>query len=309
MKILIELPTWLGDTVMTTPAIENLTHHFKDVEITLIGSLASVKVLKNHPNVDKVLIINKGYFYIYKLAKNLGKFEYFFSFRSSYRSKVIKLLVNSNHKYQFSKSKYQEKHQVEKYNNFINDCISQNFPAKKLTVYQDKQLLINNKRIVVGINPGATYGSSKRWYPEEFAQVAVELSLDYDIIIFGGRDEVNLALDIEKLLINKGIKNYKNLAGKTSIEDLIGRISSLDLFITADSGPMHLAASFEIPTVAIFGPTNSKETSQWKLEKSIVVKKKLECQPCMKRTCPLKHHNCMKLIKASDVLKAVESIV
>ena len=309
MKILIELPTWLGDTVMTTPAIENLIHHFKDVEITLIGSLASVEVLTNHPNVDKVLIVKKGYFYIYKLAKNLGKFEYFFSFRSSYRSKIIKLLVNSNHKYQFSKSKYQEKHQVEKYNNFINDCISQNFPAKKLTVYQDKQLLINNKRKVIGINPGATYGSSKRWYPEEFSQVAVELSLDYDIIIFGGQDEVNLALDIEKLLINKGIKNYKNLAGKTSIEDLIGKISSLDLFITADSGPMHLAASFEIPTVAIFGPTNSNETSQWKLEKSIVVKKQLECQPCMKRTCPLKHHNCMKLIKASEVLKAVESIV
>jgi len=309
MKILIELPTWLGDTVMTTPAIENLTHYFKDVEITLIGSLASVQVLKNHPNVDKLLIVNKGYLYIYKFVKNLGKFEYFFSFRSSYRSKVIKLLVNSNHKYQFSKSKYQEKHQVEKYNNFINDCISQNFPAKKLIVYQDKQLLINNKRKVLGINPGATYGSSKRWYPKEFAQVAVELSLDYDIIIFGGRDEINLALDIEKLLIKKGIKNYKNLAGKTSIEDLISRISSLDLFITADSGPMHLAASFEIPTVAIFGPTNTNETSQWKLEKSIVVKKQLECQPCMKRTCPLKHHNCMKLIKASDVLNAVESIV
>jgi heptosyltransferase-2 len=66
---------------------------------------------------------------------------------------------------------------------------------------------------------------------------------------------------------------------------------------------MHLAAAFQIPTVAIFGPTNDKETSQWMNEKSIIVKKNLECQPCMKRTCPLKHHNCMKLIKASDVLR------
>jgi heptosyltransferase II len=309
MKILIELPTWLGDTVMTTPAIENLIHHFKDTKITLIGSFASIEVLKNHPNVDKVLIIKKGYFYIYKLTKKLGKFQHFFSFRSSYRSKIIKLLVDSDHKYQFSKTKYQEKHQVEKYNNFINDCINQNFPAKNLTIYQANKLLISNKRKVVGINPGATYGSSKRWYPEEFAQVAIELSPDYDIIIFGGRGEINLALDIEKLLIEKGIQNYKNLAGKTTIEELVTKISNLDLFITADSGPMHLAASFQIPTVAIFGPTNVNETSQWKLEKSIIVKNNLECQPCMKRTCPLKHHNCMKFIKALDVLKAVESIV
>jgi heptosyltransferase II len=308
MKILIELPTWLGDSVMVTPAIENLTQHFKDSEVTLIGSLAAVELLKNHPNVHTVLIVDKGYFSIYKFAKNLGKFEQFFSFRSSYRSRILKLLINSNQKYQFSSHKYKDKHQVEKYNNFINECINQNFPAKNLIIYQAKQLLTSDKRKVVGINPGATYGSSKRWYPEEFAQVAAKLSSDYDVIIFGGQDEVNLALDIEKLLIKKGIKNYKNLAGKTTIEELVDKISSLDLFITADSGPMHLAASFQIPTVAIFGPTNTNETSQWKLEKSIIVKKNLECQPCMKRTCPLNHHNCMKFIKAPEVLKAAQSI-
>ncbi len=69
---------------------------------------------------------------------------------------------------------------------------------------------------------------------------------------------------------------------------------------------MHLAAAYQIPTVAIFGPTNDKETSQWMNEKSIVVKKNLECQPCMKRTCPLKHHKCMKLLEAADVLGAVK---
>ena len=105
----------------------------------------------------------------------------------------------------------------------------------------------------------------------------------------------------------KGIKNYQNLAVKTSITDLISQISNLDLFITGDSGPMHIAASFQIPTVAIFGPTNDHETSQWGLEKSIIVKKNLDCQPCMKRTCPLKHHNCMKLIKSDDVLRAIQS--
>ena len=70
---------------------------------------------------------------------------------------------------------------------------------------------------------------------------------------------------------------------------------------------MHLAACYKVPTVSIFGPTNDNETSQWNNKKSIILKKNLDCQPCMKRVCPLKHHKCMKLIKAKDVLKEVES--
>ena len=115
-------------------------------------------------------------------------------------------------------------------------------------------------------------------------------------------------MDQSKLLVDKGVKNYTNLAGNTTIQELINRISSLDLFITADSGPMHLAASFQVPTVAIFGPTKDEETSQWMNNKSIIVKKDLDCQPCMQRICPLKHHNCMNQIKAIDVLSAVKSL-
>jgi len=126
-------------------------------------------------------------------------------------------------------------------------------------------------------------------------------------VIFGGPGEVDIALDIEKSLLEKGVKNYKNLAGKTTIPELINHISNLDLFITGDSGPMHVAAAFQVPTVAIFGPTKDDETSQWMNEKSLIVKKSLECQPCMERTCPLQHHNCMKLITYLEVLKIIDS--
>jgi heptosyltransferase-2 len=161
----------------------------------------------------------------------------------------------------------------------------------------------------LGINPGASYGSAKRWYPTEFAEVARELSGEYDIIIFGGPGETDIASDIGRALIDSGVKNYKDLAGNTTITELIDQISNLDLFITGDSGPMHVAAAFQVPTVAIFGPTKDKETSQWMNKKSIIVKKNLDCQPCMKRTCPLQHHNCMNLIKAVDVLEAVGRII
>jgi len=310
MKVLIELPTWLGDCVMATPAIENIVNFNNDVQITFIGSFVAVEAMKNHPKVVKTVVLSKKYAFLYKISRDLDSFDVFFSFRSSTRSKFLKFLISAKNKYQFDKNKYQNRHQVEKYNDFINDSLKSSFSADKLVLHVDNLKLNTNSSSlpILGINPGASYGSAKRWYPEEFAKVASELSDRYDIVIFGGPGEVDIALDIEKSLLEKGVKNYKNLAGKTTIPELMSRISNLDLFITGDSGPMHVAAAFQVPTVAIFGPTKDNETSQWMNEKSLIVKKDLDCQPCMKRTCPLGHHDCMNLIKAEDVLKAVKGI-
>ena len=110
-------------------------------------------------------------------------------------------------------------------------------------------------------------------------------------------------------MIEKNVFNYTNLANKTTIDELIAQIACLDLFITGDSGPMHIAASFNISTISIFGPTDDKETSQWMNRNGVILKKNLDCQPCMKRTCPLKHHNCMSLIEPQEVLIAAQSVV
>ncbi|MDG1848622.1 MAG: lipopolysaccharide heptosyltransferase II, partial [Candidatus Marinimicrobia bacterium] len=306
MRILIELPTWLGDSVMLTPAIENIVRHYKKPEITIIGSNVSVQALKSHPNIINTEVINKDYKSLYKIARFFGYFDAFFSFRSSLRSSIFKLFLSSKYKYQFNKNQYQNCHQVEKYNHFVNNCLNTNYSADKLTIYSTKKASLCTSLPTIGINPGASYGEAKRWYPREFADVAHALSNKYDIIIFGGSKEKDIARDIERYLINYGVNNYQNLAGKTSITDLINQISNLDLFITGDSGPMHIAAAFQVPTITIFGPTNDKETSQWMNQNSIILKKSLECQPCMKRNCPLKHHNCMTLIKSIDVLKAIK---
>ncbi|MDB4037948.1 lipopolysaccharide heptosyltransferase II [Candidatus Thioglobus sp.] len=307
MKLLIELPTWLGDTVMTSPAIESLVSHFNDVKITLIGSSLAVQVLKNHPKVVNTYILDKTNISLFRVLKNLTGFDVFISFRGSLRSKYLKLFISAKRKFQFDKKKYHRGHQVEKYNNFINDSFNIKSLPGKLVLNNFKKN-INKKNKVLGINAGASFGDAKRWHPKEFANVASALSNNYDILIFGSNQEWDIANDIEKNLIEMRVTNYLNLATNTSISELIIQISNLDLFITGDTGPMHIAAAFNIPTVAVFGPTNSNETSPWGNEKSIIVKKDLECQPCMQRTCPLGHHNCMKLIKAPEVLRAIALI-
>ena len=305
LKILIELPTWLGDCVMVTPAIEALVGLHPDSHIVCVGSAASVAVISPHPNVASVLVLDKSYLRLRKSAQKLGRFDAFFSFRSSRRSSVFKFFVLAKRKYQFDKNLYQTGHQVEKYVKFVADSLGVELQSGALKLYTRSGIDAHAIHPVMGINPGASYGSAKRWYPQEFAKVAMQLSDRYDIVIFGGPGEQDITSDIEQELIKNKVHNYQNLAGKTTISELIEQISKLDLFITGDSGPMHVAAAFQVPTVAIFGPTRDQETSQWMNKKSAIVKKHLDCQPCMKRACPLKHHNCMKLVKAEDVLKVV----
>jgi len=211
---------------------------------------------------------------------------------------------------------------VEKYNSFINSSLGVLSTPKELLIRLNSEMnrsidffsnssdkiLVKDLKPILGLNPGAHYGSAKRWNSKNFAMVALELSSKFDILIFGGANELAITKEIELNLISNGVTNYCNLGGKTSVGELIGHISKLSLLITGDSGPMHIAASFHVPTVSIFGPTSDKETSQWMNKKSSIVKKNLDCQPCMKRTCPLIHHNCMKLIEPEDVLIAVKSL-
>ena len=311
MEIFIEIPTWLGDAVMTTPAIENIVDTYPKCKLTIFGSFVSTKLFLHHPNLKTIIIDDSKkegnrYHNLYKLAKDVGFVDIAFSFRKNFTTKFLLYFINSDKKYIYKRYTKNEKHQVIRYNDFINHSLKLDTTPNKLKIYQNEKELSKKENLTFGINPGATYGSAKRWYPKEFAKVAISLSRKYDIKIFGGPGETDIASDIEQELKNANITNYENLAGKTSVEELIEEISTLDLFITNDSGPMHLAAAFNIPTIAIFGPTRHIETHQWKNDKEILIRKDLDCAPCMKRVCPLKnkdeHHACMKLITAQDVL-------
>jgi len=315
VKIFIEIPTWLGDAVMATPAIENIVKNFPNAKLVIFGSFVSTKLFKEHPNVEQIIIDNtkkegNRYKNLFRLAKSVGKVDIAFSFRKNFTTKFLLFFVNSTQKFIYKRlDKTLNTHQVIRYNDFINKSLSLDFIANHLKIYLPNLKKEKSKKIL-GLNPGATYGSAKRWYPQEFAKVAIELSKIYDIKIFGGPGEKEIALDIEKSLQSANVKNFENIAGKTSVEELIYNISTLDLFITNDSGPMHVAAAFNVPTVSIFGPTRHNETNQWKNNHEMLLRKDMECAPCMKRSCPLKNdeenHACMKEITSNDVLKKLK---
>ena len=315
-KIFIEIPTWLGDAVMATPAIENIIKSYPSSKLTIFGSYLSTHLFKNHPNVENIIIDDskKGgfrYYNLYKLALTNGaKYDIAISFRKNFTTKLLIFFVKAKKSYIYKRfDKELNTHQVIRYNDFINNSLQLTTTPDKLKIYTKNNIEKNDDLPTLGLNPGATYGSAKRWYPEEFAKVAIELSKKYNIVIFGGPSETDIAFDIEKILIENGVLNYNNLAGKTTVDELIEDISKLDLFITNDSGPMHLAAAFQVPTIAIFGPTRYKETNQWMNQKATIIRKELDCSPCMKRVCPLGHHDCMKLISSKDVLGAVDQLV
>ncbi|MCB9097655.1 MAG: glycosyltransferase family 9 protein [Arcobacter sp.] len=311
MKIFIEIPTWLGDAIMTTPAIQNIIKTYPNAKIILLGSFVSTQAFKDYPNIEKVLVDNtkqngNRYKNLISLAKSIGRVDLAISFRRSFSSKFMMFFIKAKKKFNYKRLTKEEIHLCIRYNDFINKVLGLNNQVGDLKLYF-KPFLYPNPTI--GINPGATYGSAKRWYPEEFSKVAISMASKYDIVIFGGPAETDIANDIEKELIQNGISNYQNLAGKTSIPELIEKIAGLDLFITNDSGPMHVAAAYKIKTIAIFGPTKFTETNQWHNDKNgLIVTKNLDCAPCMKRSCPLKHHNCMKEITANDVLNEIKKL-
>ena len=322
MKILIILPNWLGDAVMATPAIELLIKYYPHAQLTFVGSFLSIEALKHHPNTHRAIVDTtkkapSRMFATYKLAKELGSFDMAISFRNQIHASLLLRFTqtfltiaraswHSSFLLSHTPKIDTQQHLVKQYVQLamVN---TENFDGiiPPLKLYIPKKVF---DKPTLGINAGATYGSAKRWYPERFAEVAAYFSQSYDIIIFGGPSEVEMAQDIQKHLQSLHVTNITNLAGKTTIEELCATIGGCSLFITNDSGPMHVAAAYQVPTVAIFGPTKYKETSQWMNEKSVIVRHEMDCSPCMKRECPLKHHECMTTITASEVIEAVKSL-
>ncbi len=158
---------------------------------------------------------------------------------------------------------------------------------------------------IVGVSPGAAYGSAKRWLPERFAESAsrVARELGAQVAIFGSAAERDVCE-----IVAKGVTvPVRNFAGETSLAEYIELAAACRVYLTNDSGPMHIASALGLPTVAVFGATNHVTTGPTgALAK--VIRENVECSPCLKRECPI-DHRCMTRVSADRVaLTALELV-
>lgn len=335
-RLLIRAVNWVGDAVMTTPAIGAIRETFPLAEITLLANPLVSQLFSPHSWVDKVITFDrngkhKGITGRFRLASELRKqaFDATIILPNSFDSALVPWLAgipirlgkSSDGRGFMLTGRYIPTgnaltcHEVEYYLHLVAHFGMVGSSGKlHLDTTQDeikrvdsmlKQHGIGSGDFILGINPGAAYGSAKRWYPERFAEVARQLSQQWSarVLVFGGPGETDIAAAIEEKLG----KNCLNLAGRTSVRELMELIRRCSFFITNDSGPMHIAASFEVPLVAIFGSTDHKTTSPY-TDKAAIVRKDFECAPCKLRECP-QDHRCMTAVTANDVVQAAQRLM
>ncbi len=164
---------------------------------------------------------------------------------------------------------------------------------------------MENSHPLVGFNPGATYGSAKCWDPHRFSELGTRLCRDHDacILIFGTQGERALAAMIARGIDGKAV----NVAGSTTLPQLAALMERCDAVVTNDTGPMHISAAVKTPVVAIFGPTDPVTTGPCG-NGHIIVRREVSCSPCLRRVCPT-DHRCMDLISADDVQEALVKII
>jgi heptosyltransferase-2 len=157
----------------------------------------------------------------------------------------------------------------------------------------------------VGLNPGAAFGSAKRWLPERYAALADRLAAEHGvrIAILGSALDRRLAHAIAGAMAAPA----RVLAGETRLAELVGVLTGLDLLVTNDSGPMHVAAALRTPLVAVFGPTDWRETSP-SGPACRVVREPVECSPCKRRECPI-DQRCMTRVSVERVLTAAQDLL
>ena len=152
----------------------------------------------------------------------------------------------------------------------------------------------------VGVSPGAAYGGAKQWLPERFAEAAARLARQGGcaVLVFGSQAEGALA-DMVAADIRKAGIDARNLAGETTLRQFLDLAAACRLFLTNDSGAMHVASALAVPTVAIFGATDDTTTGP-RGPVARVVREHAECAPCLLRECPI-DHRCMTRVSSDRV--------
>jgi heptosyltransferase II len=338
-NVLVVQTSFLGDTVLTLPLLAEIKRRYPAGKLTLLCAPVGRDLLRSHPGIDEVIGDDKrhedaGIVGLWRKAKVLEqkKFTLAISPHKSLRSALLLFLARIPYRVGFRQSKAAFlfhalanrnplRHDVERNLSILEalgiptqECLqSIDFPLFPDSKEKDRQLLdaagIDLKRTVIGLNAGSVW-ATKRWSPDLFAALIRRLKQDVncEIVLFGGPEDVDTVTKIQALCGAEVV----NWCGKTALQDLPAAVSACDLFITNDSGPMHIAVACKVPVVAIFCATTPSLGFYPYSSKAVVVEKELSCRPCSShgsRRCPLGTEDCIKLIRPEHVLQAAKQVL
>ncbi len=335
-RLLIRSANWIGDAIMTTPAVRAIRKNFPGAEITMLAKPWVAPVFENSPHIDKILIYDaagrhKGFAGKFRLARDLKsyRFDAAILFQNAFEAAFITFLAEIPRRIGYNTDartlllthpvlctkEMKRIHQVEYYLGILRgaglqtDGTELHLAVSRKDRGRAEDILkgfgISQEEPLLGINPGATYGSAKRWFPERYAELCLRLRniSPFHILVFGGPVEESLGQQICET-VGKGCIN---LCGKTSLQEAVALIERCRLFVTNDSGLMHIAAALNVPQIAVFGSTNHVTTSPASA-KSRVVRVPTACSPCLKPDCPT-DHRCMKAVTTDMVYEIAEKAI
>ena len=328
---------------MGTPAFMDLREAYPTAKITVLARPSIVELLKGHPGIDESLVYDhkgkhRGVWGKVALIQALRSrhFDLAVLFQNAFEAAFLTYLAGIPERWGYATDgrgsllsrgvdvprQEGRVHQLEYFQRLIGELTGvQTFRAPNLTVRDEEDrdfdeqfpsLAPDGEHEVIGINPGSVYGTAKRWLPERFAEVADHLiehrqgrqSLNKKIkcVIVGGPGEEILGQTVGRHMKHESIV----LSGKTTIRQLMAIIKRCSIFLTNDTGPMHIASAFRIPVVAIFGSTDPVHTAP-SSNLSRVVRSPVRCSPCLLRHCPI-DHRCMTGVSVEEVYRTAVKV-
>lgn len=335
-RVLIRGTNWIGDVVMTLPAVAAIRKTWPRARISVLAKPWVAEVYRLSPDVDDVILFQEpgrhaGIRGKIRLAGELrgGGFDCAILLQNAIEAAILARMAgiplragyNSDGRgWMLTHSVRRTKeirriHQIDYYLEMVRalGCMSagREVRLRPGTAYSDRTerlfagFGIAENLPLIGIAPGAAYGPAKKWFPERFAAVADRLKTEFgaQVILFGSDGDRQSTAEVQK----NARQPLIDVAGKTDLTEAIALISRCSLFLSNDSGLMHIAGALGVPTIAVFGSTNPVTTSPVG-EKSLVIRHPVPCAPCLKPVCPT-DFRCMELIGVEEVFAAGKKLL
>ncbi len=330
--ILIVAPAWLGDMVMAHTLIQLLHARYPNLHIDLLAPPATAPIGSRFPGVHHVHVLNAAHGELalgkrWRCARQLAgqNYDQAIVLPNSFKSGLVPIWAGIRKRTgwtgesRFGLLNDRRNMQIELYPLMIERfmalglhdgiLLDKPYPQPQLSADPEHAALLSARfglaeSGVIALCPGAQFGPAKRWPAAHFSTLARTLvSQGHQIWLFGGMADRPVCAEIESL-VPKGVIN---LAGKTSLTDVVDLMSCVDTVVSNDSGLMHVAAALARPLVALYGSTSPDFTPPL-CDRAEILRLELDCSPCFQRQCPLKHLNCLQQLLPDRVLQALDEL-